>query len=437
MTTIPVRRPLSQRDRSRAERKEGRFPHPLKSRRGLVCAGGGVMGAYYEMGALAAIEERIANGSLCDFDVFVGVSAGSYVGCLVASGVSPTRIRDLATAEAPTPGTGIDDLDLFRLNCREAAERALKAPFVLLNTIWDCYTSRSEISMTDLVHSLGEILPSGVFTTEGLGQWVEEWLSKEGRSNDFRKLEKKLRVVAVELDTGETRSFGSEGSDHVPISRAVQASCALPGLYSPVRIDGADYVDGGVTKTAHISLAIEDRCGLIICVNPIVPTRHTPTSKVIRLGYGFNGAMASAGLPAILDQVFRVILHSRMRYGMDRYRREAPDSDILVFEPRPEDLPRYMYNIMRTSSRARIADFAYRSTMQSIDADFERVARLFYRHGLELTPPKKKPGAYALEARDVEPPKETTPAKLAASLEILEKRLEETGQILRFKARTT
>ena len=54
----------------------------------------------------------------------------------------------------------------------------------------------------------------------------------------------------------------------------MQASTALPGLYRPVRIDGRDYVDGGVKKTAHINLAIRHGADLVICINPIVPIRN-------------------------------------------------------------------------------------------------------------------------------------------------------------------
>ena len=60
----------------------------------------------------------------------------------------------------------------------------------------------------------------------------------------------------------------------MPVSRAVQASTALPGLYRPVRIGGRDYVDGGVKKTAHINLAIRHGADLVVCINPIVPIHN-------------------------------------------------------------------------------------------------------------------------------------------------------------------
>jgi NTE family protein len=394
----------------------------VRRRLGLVCAGGGVTGAIYEIGALAALEDRLENLSLTEFDVFVGISAGAYISALLANGVTPNILYRNVTRSAGSR-TDIDDLGLFRLNIGEIADRLATAPFTILDAAWDFYKNRRETTLTDLVQSLGQLLPSGIFRNEGLEEWMEPRLSQAGRTNDFRKLHKTLRIVAVDIDTGDTTRFGAPGYDDVPISKAVAASCALPGLYRPVRIRGVDYVDGGVRKTAHISLALRERCGLTICVNPIVPMRHHKRASVLHApGNGEESALMSGGLATILDQVFRVTLHSRMRYGMERYRHEAPKADVIVFEPKPEDLPPFMRNIMRTSGRVRIAEFAYRSTMQTIDSSFRRYARLFKRHGLTLRP-----------ACAVEPiraglghvrRKAPMPERLAAELAVLERDLE-------------
>jgi predicted acylesterase/phospholipase RssA len=391
------------------------FPPPLTKKRGLVCAGGGVTGAIYEIGALAALEDRLENASLTDFDVFVGVSAGAYITALLANGVTPSLLFRNATRSAEAR-TDIDDLSLFRVNIEEIASRLAKAPFTVLDAAWDFYKNRHETTLTDLVQSLGHLLPSGIFHNEGLEAWMRAWLTKEGRTNDFRKLAKTLRIVAVDLDSGNTAAFGCAGHDDVPISRAVAASCAIPGLYRPVRINGIDYIDGGVKKTAHISLAIRERCGLTICVNPLVPVRfHRDDAN----GHG-AGSLRRRGLPTILDQVFRVTLHSRLKYGLSRYRRENPDADVIVFEPKPEDLPRYMRNIMRTSGRIRIAEFAYRSTMATLDADFKRLQKVFARHGLVLRP------ACARDRSRVKghAERDALPVRLAASLATLEADLE-------------
>jgi len=361
------------------------FPAPLPRRLGLVCAGGGVTGAIYEIGALAALEERLEGLDFRGFDVYVGVSAGAYLAALIANGITPAVLYRNVTRSAVSR-SDIDDLELFRFNLPEIARRFVTAPFTILDVAWDFYKNRHETTLTDLVQSLTVLLPSGVFTGEGLEKWLRTWLSREGRTNDFRKLGKKLLLVAVNLETGKTTRFGSPGHDHVPISKAVAASCAVPGLYKPVQIEGVDYIDGGVKKTAHISRALRERCGLVICVNPIVPMRYAPVHGVLPKLEPNGNALRAGGLATILGQAFRVILHSRMRYGLARYEREAPDSDVLVFEPRPEELPRVMRNIMRTSGRARVAEFAYRSTMRQLDSDFRRYRRLFAKHGLILRP---------------------------------------------------
>ena len=64
---------------------------PGRTRRfGLALAGGGVIGGMYEVGALAAIEERLDGA--CHFDVYVGCSAGSVVGSILANGISPSQL---------------------------------------------------------------------------------------------------------------------------------------------------------------------------------------------------------------------------------------------------------------------------------------------------------------------------------------------------------
>lgn len=357
-------------------------PRALSSRRALVCAGGGITGAIYEIGVLAALEERLDGFSLTESDFFVGVSAGAYVGTLVASGVSPSVLyRNVSNARA----SDLDGLSLYRPNLAEIASRLVSAPVTLFESLRDFYENRRDMTVTDLVASFASLLPSGFFLVDGLEAWLAEWLSQPGRTNDFRALGRKLRVVAVELDTGETRVFGEPGNDAVPISRAVSASCALPGFFRPVRIDGVDFIDGGARKTAHISLALRERCGLVLCVNPIVPARFPLSTGVVPWRRD-QGALAGRGLLAILDQVFRLTLHSRLQYGLARYRRERPDVDIVLFEPTPEELPRLMRNIMRTSGRVRIAEYAYRSAQQKLDANYARLSRVFERHGLRLRP---------------------------------------------------
>ena len=112
---------------SRSGERFRSFPPPLTKKLGLVCAGGGVTGAIYEIGALAALEDRLENASITDFDVFVGVSAGAYISALLANGVTPSLLFRNATRSADAR-TDIDDLSLFRAEPRGDRARVSRRP---------------------------------------------------------------------------------------------------------------------------------------------------------------------------------------------------------------------------------------------------------------------------------------------------------------------
>src|SRR5687767_1307419 len=76
----------------------GRSPRRI----GLALAGGGVIGGMYEVGAIAALEERL-NGSGRGFDVYIGCSAGSVVACLLANGISAREIYRILDEDLPDP----------------------------------------------------------------------------------------------------------------------------------------------------------------------------------------------------------------------------------------------------------------------------------------------------------------------------------------------
>ena len=91
----------------------------------------------------------------------------------------------------------------------------------------------------------------------------------------------------------------------------------------------------------------------------------------------------SAEVAGLLERAIRCLGYEPIQW---RPGQEVPDADVVVLEPRPEELPRLMRNIMRTSGRVRIAEYAYRSTQQKLDAEYPRLSRVFARHGLRLRP---------------------------------------------------
>jgi NTE family protein len=60
-------------------------------------------------------------------------------------------------------------------------------------------------------------------------------------------------ITAVDAETGEFRTFDRDSG--VPLLQAVAASCAVPGVYPPVTIDGRRCVDGGMRSAANADLA--------------------------------------------------------------------------------------------------------------------------------------------------------------------------------------
>ena len=352
-----------------------------RSKVALVCAGGGITGAVYEIGCLRAFEELL-EPSVLDLDLYVGISGGAFVASLLANGVSPQEMYDEVGAGSRMP-LGISASPLFRLGLGELLNHSLKAPGVLTEAVFTTLRGQGR-NASDLALSLFQLLPAGLLENSGVQESLAHLFRGRGRSDRFDDLGRELYIVAVNLDTGEAVPFGERGHLSVPISKAVQASTALPGLYRPVRIGGRDYVDGGVKKTAHIKLAIRHGADLVICINPIVPILNTARGPL-------NGNLSNMGVTYVLDQVLRIALHGRMHYGPERYRAEHPEVDILLIEPTRDDMRMFGYNIMRYSARQVVAEDSYRSVVRRFRQRRAECERLLKRHGIRMADPSRVP----------------------------------------------
>jgi len=207
-----------------------------------------------------------------------------------------------------------------------------------------------------------------------------------GRSNHFRDLKRKLVLVATDLDSGEAAPFGQPGWDHVPISQAVAASAALPGLFPPVPINGRWYVDGALKKTLHATVLLDMQLDLVLCLNPLVPFARMGDDRH-RL---FRGSAApiphlvDGGLPVVLAQTFRSLIHSRLELGMKGYEASHPGTDILLFEPDQRDPDMFLANTFAYSQRRLLAEHAYQQTRADLRSRRSHVAATLAAHGLQL-----------------------------------------------------
>ena len=204
----------------------------------------------------------------------------------------------------------------------------------------------------------------------------------------------------------------------MPISRAIQASTALPGLYPSVEIGGHTYVDGALLRTMHASVALEQGASLVICVNPLVAFdayAHGRRSHDLRVG----------GLPLVMSQTFRALIQSRMQVGVAAYRGRFPTSDMLLFEPDRSDEQMFFVNVFQYAGRRRLVEHSYARTREDLRRNARRLAPLLARHGLRLRhsvladPNRSSRAAMAARRRDFGP----VGGRLGAALDRLEAEL--------------
>ena len=349
-----------------------------RRRIGLALAGGGPLGSFYQLGALHALTECIDGLDLCSLRGYVGVSSGATLCACLANGLSTDEIirsflLDDESARFPlAPGL------LMRPAIGEYASRVARIPELLGQIAAQCARDPLRQNCASALSPLLEAIPTGVFDNRPFARYLHEVLTSDGRTDDFRKLPCMLRVVATELDSGSEARFGEPGLDHVPISEAIRASTALPGLYTPVRIEGRTYVDGALLRTAHASLVLDQGADMVISINPLVTFDGT-TQRL-----GRSRTLAERGFVAVMNQTFRALIQSRMQVGMARYHELYPSSDRLLLQPNRNDKAMFFANVFRYRDRCRLAEHAYQCTRRDLKRHARELQPILVRHGLGL-----------------------------------------------------
>jgi NTE family protein len=198
--------------------------------RALVLGGGGITGIAWEIGLLAGLAE--AGVDLTGAELVVGTSAGSVVGAQVTS------------------GAGIEELYARQLEPPSAERVARLSRAALARYGWAMLRSRGRDA--EFRRRVGALARAAA--DAGLTPTEEERLAViASRLVSDAWPDRRFVVTAVDAETGEFRTF-DRGSG-VPLVSAVAASCAVPGVYPPVTIDGRRYVDGGMRSAANADLA--------------------------------------------------------------------------------------------------------------------------------------------------------------------------------------
>lgn len=370
---------------------------PRRPRIALSLAGGGPLGAIYEIGALCALQEALDGIDFTHLDHYVGVSAGSFIAASLANGMSPQDLcesfidNELQGNDSGQHSDRFDPAWLMRPAFGEFARRAIMLPGLLVSAASRVTFERK--SLLSALELLGPALPTGVFSSAEVNERMAKIFSQPGRSNDFRTLQKmrgsRLTLIATNLDSGESAPFGAPGWDHVPISQAVQASSALPGLFPPIEIGNHYFVDGALKKTLHASVALDEGMDLVICLNPLVPfdalnARPAVMQRGLPKERQRIPRISDGGLPAVLSQTFRSMIHSRLEMGMKAYERQYPQTDIVLIEPDQRDPEMYLANTFSYSQRASLAEHAYQQTRYLLRTRRSSLAAKFEKHGISV-----------------------------------------------------
>lgn len=392
----------------------------------LVLAGGAVTGGAFKLGGLKALDDFLINRKTTDFDLYVGLSAGALLSAPLAAGVTPSEtlraldgtstilsqflprhfynpnyeelmrrpieyVTDVATFLPRTLSKMISRSPHLVERLKPALRVFQRHPS--LATLQDIATPIVQELLANRIPMPYDYLPSGLCDNSTIERYIRENLERNEIPNDFKSFHeatgKELYICAMNLDTAEQVVFGHDTDSSTTISQAIQASTALPGFYRPARINGIDYVDGGVRRTANIDVAIEHGADLVICYNPFRPFSNRIHRRFdMDKGEWVNEGtpIANSGMGGVINQVFRTLLHTRLQYGLRQYQ-DDPNfhGDILVIEPSETDIHMFGLNPLALWDGPRAGRHGYTSVTHSIDAHYDTIKHILASYGILMT----------------------------------------------------
>lgn len=208
---------------------------------GLVLGAGGQAGEAFHRGVLRAMGDVGLDARSAQ--VVVGTSAGSVVAA------------SLRRYPGPVPHEAPRQLPRRLLPRRTAALDLLRRPRQALNA-----------ALLAPEFATGRV--SAEFLREGLAGRHAHWPEAD------------LYVVAVRRRDGVRVVFGREGEPRTDVGSAVAASCAIPGYFTPVEVDGVAYVDGGVHSPTNADVLAGRDLDLVVVSSPMSVSPGSPTARV-------------------------------------------------------------------------------------------------------------------------------------------------------------
>lgn len=285
----------------------------------MLGAGGVVGGAFHE-GVLRAVADA-TGWNARDAAIIVGTSIGSHVGATLRAGRS-TR------AATGTAGSGAAPSSAEPAVQRRRAGPS--APGMVLRGL----TRPGSIRVGAMVAG---ILPAGQTSFAGATAHIDR-LHRNGWP------EQPLWLPAVRLSDGARVVFGRDGAPTARVGQAVAASCAIPGYFSPVVIDGERYVDGGAHSATNADLLAGQDLDLVVVSSPMGAARGALSVSAHLQGRGYM----------------------RLRLAAEARTVRRSGIDLVAFSPTVEDLPVMGWNAMSGERRAAVVERAYESATRRL-----------------------------------------------------------------------
>ena len=303
-------------------------------RAALVLGGGGILGAAYEIGVLAALEERYGKGAvLRTFDLFLGTSAGSFVAAVVSQGIPPGRLFEAYRDRDPE--LLLRPQDVSTVNWKRLISGALRFLGAVTSELLGTLTRLRRPSLLDVFSRGLERLPAGFLSIDGLDAYLCSLFAREQLSNRFADLARPLLIPAVDLDAGSVRVFGEDPDRDPTICQAVTASSAIPQLFAPVHIDGRHYVDGAVGGATHLQVVLRRQPAQVLFINPVVPScTGDPAAMQCECRLVSRG-----GLGQVLDQTMKIQQEAAVNASLEAARGRYPNIPITCIQPARQVMP--------------------------------------------------------------------------------------------------
>ena len=148
----------------------------------------------------------------------------------------------------------------------------------------------------------------------------------------------------MDYETGKRVAFGRPGAPRATLPEAVMASCAIPGWYAPMVIDGRRYVDGGTCSPTSLDLLDDQGLDEVFVLAPMVSFDYDEPASVV----------------GRLERRFRRAMTKRVLHEAGKVRRRG--AAVTILGPGREDLEAIGVNLMDASRRATVFETSLRTS---------------------------------------------------------------------------